>query len=339
LNPNWVNLYVANSRNSTVTVYKPGSSEPQQTITQGIKFLHAISFDRTGDLYAASYCSSTHLRDHGWVSVYAPATKSVLRTITKGIACPLALAFDAAGNLYLANVKSICSGAVCSTSYNILVYATGGTSLLRTISLGVNWPQDLAFDSMGNLYVPTIRLRHGKSCCSMVTVYAPGSTSVLRTITQGIFNPGPIAFDAAGNLYVANGGYTPGITVYAPGSVSVLRTIPAGYAGFAQALAFDGAGNLYMAASYGSIPPSCFSVVVYASGTASILRTISQGLCQPTTLVLDNAGNLYVGNDIPRGSSSSRSTTNVLVYAPGSTSVLRKISKGIDDPAQLEFGP
>ncbi|MBV8434762.1 MAG: hypothetical protein JO029_10840 [Candidatus Eremiobacteraeota bacterium] len=147
--------------------------------------------------------------------------------------------------------------------------------------------------------------------------------------------PRAIAFDPAGNLYVANG-YN--ITVYAPGSDSVLRSVPTPYAP-AVALAFDGAGNLYVAGSFGSIPSHCFPVVVYASGTASVLQTITQGLCQPMSLALDNAGNLYIGNEVPGGPASSSSTSNVLVYAPGSTSVLRTISEGIDNTLQLEFGP
>lgn len=334
LNPSWVNLYVANGGNSTVTVYKPRSNEPQRSITQGVFNLFAIAFDRVGDLYVLNGCNRYPGHRNGTVSVYGPGAKSVLRTITNRITCPFAMALDAAGNLYVANEKPTCSGAVCSSTYNALVYAAGSTSLIRTISQGISTPLALAFDSMGNLYVANGGYRRNPGS---VTVYASGSSSMLRTITNGIAYPKLLAFDNGGNLYVTNGGYSPGITVYAPGSDSVLRSIPTEYAGYAQALAFDRAGNLYVAASYGSLPQKCFSVAVYASGSASLLRSISQGLCVPRGLALDDAGNLYVGNLVPTGTSSSRS--NVLVYAPGSTSVLRRISRGIDNPIDLKFGP
>ena len=94
----------------------------------------------------------------------------------------------------------------------VTVYASGTTSVLDTISEGVNEPYSLALDGSGNLYVANLST-------STVTVYASGSTSVLRTISQGVSWPTALAFDDSGNLYVTNltGGT---VTVYAPGQRS-----------------------------------------------------------------------------------------------------------------------
>lgn len=223
--PSWVNLYVANIDNNTITVYKPGGNEPQRTISQKINTPIATALDRTGNLYVSNEFFPTGCCCHGWVSVYAPGTTSVLRTITQGIRCPGALAFDAAGNLYVANAKTTCSGPSCSTASSILVYAAGRSSVLRTITQGVNWPTALSFDRAGNLYVANEDItNNGKH--STVTVYGPQSSSILRTI-KGLVYASWLAFDAGGNLYVAHGGYPPGVNVYAPGSAQIVRSIPA----------------------------------------------------------------------------------------------------------------
>ena len=51
------------------------------------------------------------------------------------------------------------------------------------------------------------------------------------------------------------------------------------------------------------------------------------GPARNVALAFDSAGNLYVMNGYP--------TNTITVYAPGSESVLRTISKGIDDPVGL----
>ena len=142
------------------------------------------------------------------------------------------------GDLYVAN-----AGA-----NTVTVYSRGSTSVLRTISKGVRYPNALAFDRSHNLYVANNFISYGHE--GTVTVYAPNSQSVRRTIAQGVNAPNALAFDGSGNAYVANTG-TPDfpestVTVYAPGSKSVSRTISQGVH-VPDALAFAGSGNLYVA--------------------------------------------------------------------------------------------
>jgi DNA-binding beta-propeller fold protein YncE len=60
-------------------------------------------------------------------------------TISQGMMLPNALAFDGSGNLYVANFGS------ASSTGNVTVYAPGSTKVLRTISIGVDYPNALAF--------------------------------------------------------------------------------------------------------------------------------------------------------------------------------------------------
>jgi hypothetical protein len=49
-------------------------------------------------------------------------------------------------------------------------------------------------------------------------------------------------------------------------------------------------------------------------------------------LAFDSSGDLYVAN-------FATVASNVTVYAPGSTKVLRTISQGVSDPSALTIGP
>ena len=67
-------------------------------------------------------------RDPGWVTVYAPQATKPLRKIVAGIGRPIALALDPSDNLYVAN----------GGEGSVTVYAAGGTTLLQTITKGIN---------------------------------------------------------------------------------------------------------------------------------------------------------------------------------------------------------
>jgi hypothetical protein len=131
-----------------------------------------------------------------------------------------------------------------------------------------------------------------------VTVYAHGRKTLFQTISQGINNPDALAFDSSGNLYVANDGCT----------FSSCKPIA---------------------------PPT---VTVYAPGSTKVLRTIKKGMDNPAALVFDGSGNLYVANDgCPASSCRHVVGSTITVYAPGSTKVLRTITKTVDQPFALAF--
>ena len=72
--------------------------------------------------------------------------------------------------------------------------------------------------------------------------------------------------------------------------------------------------------------PFCGSVTVYVAGSANLLRTI--GAFEPTALLFDSTGNLYVANSY---------VSNVSVYPPGRSRPMRTITAGIGNPQGLAF--
>ena len=132
-----------------------------RTITEGLSQPDALAFDGSGNLYVANAVGNT-------VQVYAEGGSSPIDTISDGVYRPDGLAFDSSGNLYVANnfpktkgrrhiVK--CDGE--TGIWTVTVYAPGSTQPLRTISKGPCFPDALAFDSSGNLYVANMFIPNG----------------------------------------------------------------------------------------------------------------------------------------------------------------------------------
>ncbi|HEY5314842.1 MAG TPA: MBG domain-containing protein, partial [Pirellulales bacterium] len=180
-------------------------------------------------------------------------------------------------------------------------------------STGVDFPDALAFDSSGNLYVAN----EGNST---VEKFAVGSTTASATYSAGVAYPEALAFDSSGNLYVGNATNNT-VEKFAPGSTTPSATYSAGVSG-PEALAFDASGNLYVANANNS------TVEKFAPGSTTPSATYSAGVYYPRALAFDSSGNLYVAN-----------TGNVTVekFGPGSTTPSATFSAGISYPIALAF--
>ena len=100
-----------------------------------------------------------------------------------------------------------------------MTYKPDGTRTTPTITIGLKFPEGIAVDKNGNIYVASFE-GSGSGCggqgCGSVTVYKPNGTRTTPTITAGLNGPEGIAFDSTdGLLYVANinGG---NVTTYNP---------------------------------------------------------------------------------------------------------------------------
>ena len=107
------NLYVASSRNSTVTLYALGSKSVIRTISQGLAAPANLAVDGSGNLFVANRAGDT-------ITIYARGSNQLLRTISEGISSPNGLAFDRSGNLYVAN----------ETGNSVTVYAPNSTKTI-----------------------------------------------------------------------------------------------------------------------------------------------------------------------------------------------------------------
>ncbi|HUO06367.1 MAG TPA: choice-of-anchor D domain-containing protein [Candidatus Binataceae bacterium] len=250
------------------------------------------------------------------VSVYAPGADGAVEPIaaitgkSTGLMGPNGVALDAIGNIYVANV-----GQGAPPRGSITVYsanANGNASPIATINgsnTGLNNPQGVALDSVGNIYVANSI--GGAAGAGSITIYPAGSngnmapSATISGSTTGMDQPSGIALDEKGNIYVANTGggesHHGSVTVYRGGSSGDAAPI-ANISGTAtglrdpEGLAIDSSGNLYAANFNGN------SVTVYSagsSGNAAPIATIGgkgAKLAEPTGIALDLNGVIYVTN-------------------------------------------
>ena len=249
------NLYVANRKGSTVTVYAPNTSVPALTIKQDIVKPHGLQFDPAGDLNVLNVSD---------VTVYAPGTGTLLRKEANKLTFVLAMTFDPVGDLFVLNTNN-----KTKETY-IVEYAAGSTKVLRTFSDGSRfaYATDLIIGPDGYLYI---------AANTSVIVFDPATGSIVRSITTGVYDAIRLAFDSVGNLYVANNGTSKGpISVYAPGASTPSYEIDEDGL-YGNALLFDQNNDLYV------VSPG--KIVEFAPGESSPKRSIKNNLAYPWAAV------------------------------------------------------
>ncbi|HEY1680578.1 MAG TPA: NHL repeat-containing protein [Candidatus Tumulicola sp.] len=200
----------------------------------------------------------------------------------------------------------------------VAAFNTASYALERTYgaSQGVNYPQALAEDTAGNLYV-------ANPIDNDVVEFAAGTTTTLQTLSKGMHGPYALVFDPSGNLYVLNGGATaqgPNVAVYSPDG-SLLRTITHGLSN-PVSLAFDSSGNLYVANQ------GTDNVTVYNGGLNKVSRTLASGF--PNSILVDKSDDVYVV-----GCGIKCVEGRITEYAPHSKTIVRTITKELRDPRQI----
>jgi sugar lactone lactonase YvrE len=249
-----------------------------------------------------------------------------------------ALALDASGNIYFSD-------------YNKIRKITASTGILTTLA-NVNRSFGVASDGAGNiLYSDTDfhqvrRLAAGAVTSTVVagngTPYFGGEGTPATNTALGF--PNAVAFDRAGNMFVTDSDNQrvrkvaagTGIMTTIAGTGASSSTGDGGPAAAATlngpwALALDGNDNLYIAENYGhrirKITAST-GVISTVAGTGENGTTGDGGpataakLSQPTSIALDAAGNLYIGDSSERVRRVAASTGIITAYAGGGRTLI-----------------
>jgi hypothetical protein len=314
------------SNTGEVTVYDLALTAVARKITSGVTTPSFITVDRSGRLYTIN--QFPYFYDNGGVTEYDRGSEDPSRSIK--LEGAWAAATDGENNLYVASCLSCLPYQYGDGSVD--VYKVGTTTLLRSITKGIDAPVSLAIDADGNLYVANDSDNYRPS----VTVYAPGSRKPLRTLTQGLTSPTAVALDPSNDLFVINdpvNGAPQSVVEFEAASNKVLRTITGGILN-PQAIVLDGSGTLYVA----NVPDVGHGwISVYPSGESTPSYRIKTGVHDPVALMVDGENNLYVAND--RGAQNNRGT--VCVYAANAKSPLRcaRGPRRLDYPSWLAVGP
>jgi hypothetical protein len=198
------------------------------------------------------------------------------------------------------------------------VYALDATNLhaapLAKINAGINTPNALAVDAHGVLYVSNL---------VTITEYQPGSLTPFRTLSYRHGGPGALAVGSDGTLAVAEqpqvlaDGH---LLIYDKGSSMPTRiiTIPLDKqdAVFMGGVAIDAAGDVFVSVRrYPGGPAEHLEVA--PGSTVGVDTSFPAGNAEG----FDAQGNFYIGFG-----------SQINVYAPGSHTPLREITKGVGSP-------
>ncbi len=228
---------------------------------------------------------------------------------------PQYVAVDGAGNVYVTEfnnhvIRKITSAGVVTTLAGlagVYGYADGTGSAAR-----FDWPQGVAVDSSGNIYV-------GDAANGAIRKIT--SAGVVTTLHAGIGSSEGVAVDSSGNIYVVDMGNSIIRKITPAGVVTTLAGLagPPGYADgtgsaarfyWPHGVAVDASGNVYVSdagnhvirkvTAWGVVTTLAGLAGTYGSadGTGSAAR-----FHPPEDVAVDGAGNVYVadtGNDTIR---------------------------------------
>lgn len=199
-----------------------------QTFTnQAIARPQGLAFDSSGNLFVASYDTST-VAKYASDGTYLPAG-----SISSNLQNPFGIAFDGAGNLFVVN----------GSGNSVSKFDAAG-SYQGAITTNVSSPTGVAIDGTGNLYVANA----GNN--TIAKFDAAGNYQAAGSVAGNLVTPYGLAFDAFGNLYAANSGANT-ISQFSPSGSFVSTFAAGGPLNVPVGLAFDSLGNLYAANYFG----------------------------------------------------------------------------------------
>ncbi|MGD0647417.1 MAG: Ig-like domain repeat protein [Acidobacteriaceae bacterium] len=208
------------------------------------------------------------------------------------------------------------SGATIATGY---VYGTGvgpqvsfSPAALTALHDGFNYPNGIAIDGSGNVYVAD------QTNNAVKEILAAGGYATVNTLGSGFSQPVGVAVDGAGNVFVANTGTLNDIKeILAAGGYTVVRTLGSGF-NSPNGVAVDGSGNVFVAdsANIKEIP---------VAGGYTTVTTLASGFNYLIGITLDSSGNVFVA-DV---------ATNLVseIVAAGGYTTVRTLGSGFNEPA------
>jgi len=245
-----------------------------------------------------------------------PATQAELNN-------PIGLALDASGNLYIADTQNY---RIRRVDLNGIISTIAGTGTAGYSGDGgpatgaqLNWPQGIAFDALGSLYIADFGNHRIRKIAMDGTITTAGGTGNVGYGGDGgppasapIDSPYALAADPSGNLYVADyfnrrireistGGV---ISTAAGGGVGDGGPAPAAGLNQPATAAKDAAGNVYVADVINQrvrkIAPNGVISTIAGTGVSGYSGDNGPGtsaqLYGPSGVAVDASGNVYIAD-------------------------------------------
>lgn len=254
----------------------------------------ALAFDSTDNMYVGSMAGGLRRVNTSGIVTSIPSFNGLV---------PFDVAFDSSGNLYASlsfdnKIVKMDSGGTLSNvaGTGLSDYSgDGGPAASATLA----FPQGLAFDTAGNLYVADTQNKVVRKIDTSGTINTVAGGSFTGDMGTS-FNSSGIAFDSAGNLYISNGGANTALKVTPSGINTVV--VGSGTSGFSgdggpatnaqlngvADVAFSSTGAMYVVDGFnGAVRKVSFSNLAL---TASLLATATTGVPYSGTITVTNSG-------------------------------------------------
>ena len=350
------NLYIADVWNHRIRKVSPNgiistvagngiagdSGDGGPALSAQINVPVALVVDTTGNLYIGEDNSSSLFTND---VIRRITSGGIISTFSGGASLqPWGLTFDSVGNLYIAgggnSIRKMAPDGSVTTVAGNGGYSSGDGG--SAVSAQFNFPQHLATDNAGNLYVSDFadaRVRKVSASGIVTTVAGTGTRGYSGDggpATNAQVSPAGLAVDGGGSLYIADN--------YRVRKVSPDGTISTiagngnfGYSGdggpaidaqlSSLGLTIDTNGNLYISdvANNRIRKVSPAGIITTVAGNGSFGSSGDGGpassapLNNPSGLAIDAAGNLYIG-EAPARRVRKVSTTGIITTIAGSDS-------------------
>ena len=249
----------------TLTVTQAGASYVavnvvSSVITSGLTTPLGITFDASGNLYIADGYA-------GSVVKWNPSSGQ-LTTLFSGLTNAFGVAVDASNNVYVLQATS---------TYGVRKFNPTTQTLTPLISSGVFYPEGIAIDAAGDLYI-------ADTSDNVVKVWNAATQQLSTLISTGLSDPTDVVLDLAGNLYITDANHS-AVKEWSP-ATGQLTTLVTGL-NFPDGVAVDGSGNVYFTDTYNN------KVGMWSAATGQTTTLVSTGLNRPFGIALDANGNIY----------------------------------------------
>ena len=327
-----------------------------------LNFPEGIAVDAAGNLYIADVGNSRIRKISNGVITTAAGNGTMGFSGDNGpattaqLANPLGVAVDSAGSVYIADrnnhrIRKVSGGVITTVAGNGTQGFSGDNGPAASAEL--NYPQGVAVDSAGNLYiVDTGNGRIRKISNGVITTVAGNGSAGFNgdnvPATSAQLVPAAVAVDSAGNLYVADN-YNSRIREISNGVITtVAGNGTPGFSGdngsatgaqldYPEGVALDSAGNLYIA-DVGNICIRKISngVITTVAGNGTMGFSGDNGpaanaeLADPRGVAVNAAGDVYIASVgdgririlTPTGSRCTYSVSPASLQAPASGGAL-----------------
>jgi sugar lactone lactonase YvrE len=186
---------------------------------------------------------------------------------------------------------------------------------MTTRGSGFNFPQGVAVDASGNIFVADSRNSAVKE------ILAAGGYTTINTLGSGFSAPYGVAVDGSGNVFVADINNSAVKEILAADGYTTVNTLGSGFT-LPVGVAVDGSGNVFVA-DYGN---NAVKEIVAAGGYTTV-NTLGSGFSSAFGVAVDGSGNVFVAD---YGNSAVKE-----ILAAGGYTIINTLGSGFSSPQSV----